>query len=445
MRELWWKRRFRQGADIDRQTIETLQARVVELENQLMTDERTGIPSNQCFFKHFEQHARPGDYVLFLDLDDFKSVNDFYGHELGDILLRKVAQGMALALDGHGLIARFGGDEFLAHVPAGPTDVEATIEKVMQAARFAEVGVGELRVSRNVSVGRAMVKPGMDVTEAAVAADRALLAAKRRGRNQSAELMEREASLLASRPSIEEVRLGLQRNEIGYHVQPIVDLASMQIEGYEALLRWQRPNGEVVGPAHFLDTMTSAYDDRTRPPLEAAHKTAAWAAQERDRFISFNLSTAFLNQIALKGPEWVRRIVGDVASDKIVFELVETIVDREADSVSEVVAALRATGVRVALDDFGTGRSTLERLQKIPVDIVKIDKHFLHMADRSQRDLEILKAMVDLTRSTEAICVVEGIETQSHLDLARDLGVDWVQGFLLGRPAPINAPLVPID
>lgn len=433
---MFWKKLFRQGTAQEDAGLDALKRRVAELERQLMTDERTGIPSKQHFFAHYRENAREGDHVLFLDLDDFKSVNDSYGHQVGDALLRQIAQALFGVLQDKGFVARLSGDEFLAHLPAGAGDIEAITDALMEAVQRAEVELGELRVSRRVSVGMSRVTARMDATEAIVAADRALLTAKQSGRNRSVILREREANLTVHRPSLEEVRLALQRNEIGYHVQPIVDLGTMQPEGYEALLRWSRPNGEVVGPAYFLETMTGAYDVRTKPPLEAAHRTAAWAALEQGCYISFNISTAFLNQIARHGPGWVSTIVGDIPPSKIVLELVETIIDREADAIAEVVSSLRKAGIRVALDDFGMGRSTLERFQRVPVDIVKIDKHFLHMADRSSRDMEILKAMIDLTRSAEATCVVEGIETQNQLELVQSLGAEWGQGFLLGRPAP---------
>ena len=436
---LWWKRLFRQDAAEEETDLSVLKSRIAELEQQLMTDAGTGIASKHVLFEHFERHALVGDYLLFLDLDDFKSVNKSYGHEVGNILLRRIAQAVEAVIGCHGIISRLSGDKFLVLVPADIGDIQALVDRMMQAAQQAHVEVGELPVSRKMSVGIAQVQAGMTLVEAVVAADAALALAKKKGKNQSAILREHDTALVPERPSVDEVRLALKRGEIGYHVQPIVNLATMRPEGYEALLRWTRPNGDVVGPALFLETMTDAYDLMTKPPLEDAHRTAAWAVLEQDAFISFNLSTAFLSQVASHGTDWVKTIAGEIPLNKIVFELVETIVARETDAISEVVAKLRACGVRVALDDFGIGQSTLERLQKVPVDIVKIDKQFLHMASRSERDMEILKAMVDLTRSTGAICCVEGIETQAHLDLVRMLEVDWVQGFFLGRPAPINA------
>ncbi|WP_281252880.1 phosphodiesterase [Maliponia aquimaris] len=435
---MWLKSLLQNAQDRKRCQLVQLQDRVSDLERQLMVDTRTGIPSRQYFFDHFAQHARPGDYVVLLDIDDFQSVNIDYGHLVGDRLLRIIAGAIDEAIAGRGIVARLEWDEFLV-LSRGVRDSEisALVDSILQAVRTAAVTVGELTVTRKATAGVVSVTCGMTVSEALTRADWALVAARKAGGKRAVFMTGGEMPARRPRPSVEEVRLALQRGEIGYHVQPIVDLSTLRPQGYEALVRWQRPTGEVIGPAQFLDTMTSAYDARTKPPLDAAHRTAAWAAHERDVFISFNISTSFLDQVAHHGVDWVSTLVGDVPYDRVVFELVETIVDCDKDRICEVVAALRDRGIRVALDDFGIGRSTLERLQKIPVDIVKVDKHFLHMAERSPRDMEILRGMVDLSRSTGAISVVEGVETERHLDVARALGADWAQGYLFGRPAAI--------
>lgn len=435
---MWLRKLVRSSSDRRRCELAELQERVSDLERQLMVDARTGIASRQYFFDHFAQHARPGDFVVLLDLDDFQSVNIHYGHQVGDRLLRVVARAIQDATGEMGTVARLEWDEFLvlSHGVCA-ADIGPLVDRVMRAIQTTGVPVGELTVTRQATAGVISVGPGMSVSEALVLADRALVAAKKAGGNRAVHHTGRNMPERQHKPSVEEVRLALQRGEIGYHVQPIVDLSDLRRTGYEALLRWRRASGEVIGPAQFLDTMTSAYDDRTKPPLEAAHRTAAWATREQDAFISFNISTAFLEQVARHGPDWVTTLIGDIPSDRVVFELVETIVDRDKDRISEVVAALRAQGCRVALDDFGIGRSTLERLQKIPVDIVKVDKHFLHMAEHSARDLDILGGIVDLTRSSGAISVVEGVETPRHLDMVRKIGADWAQGYLFGRPAAI--------
>lgn len=436
--KMWLKSLFRNAQDRRRCQLVELQDRVTDLERQLMVDTRTGIPSRQYFFDHFAQQARAGDFVVLLDLDDFQSVNIDYGHKVGDRLLRVIARALHDAIGTNGIVARLEWDEFLVlSQGVSQSQIAALVDTILHAIQTAGVAVGELTVTRQATAGVISVTAGMTVNEALIRADWALVAAKKAGGNRAVFFTGHQVPSRQAKPSVEEVRLALQKGEIGYHVQPIVDLTDLRPQGYEALVRWRRASGEVIGPAQFLNTMTGAYDARTKPPLEAAHRTAAWAAHEQDVFIAFNISAAFLDHVGRHGVDWVSTLIGDVPYHRVVFELVETIVDRDKDRVSEVVAALRAQGIRVALDDFGIGQSTLERLQKIPVDIVKVDKHFLHMAERSPRDMEILRGMVELSRSAGAISVVEGVETERHLDMARALGADWAQGYLFGRPAAI--------
>jgi len=159
---------------------------------------------------------------------------------------------------------------------------------------------------------------------------------------------------------------------------------------------------------------------------------------DRSKYISFNISEAFIKRIADEGLAWVDELVGNVPHDMIVFELLETIVDRSEDAAAAAISKLRQKGIRVALDDFGTGYSNLQRLQGLDVDLIKIDKRFVHGAAKSSRGLDILASMVDLSHRLSAQTVIEGIETAQHLDLARQVGATYVQGFFLGRPKPIS-------
>ncbi|WP_101069027.1 EAL domain-containing protein [Roseovarius salinarum] len=149
--------------------------------------------------------------------------------------------------------------------------------------------------------------------------------------------------------------------------------------------------------------------------------------------------------MAHKGLSWINTIVGDIPHDRIILELVEAIVDREGDAVARAVAELRERGVRIALDDFGIGQSTLERLQRVPVDFVKIDRHFINAAFNTRRDRDILNGIIDVGLVSDAATVVEGIDTQAQLDLAQELGATHAQGFFLGQPAPISHWSTPVQ
>lgn len=432
--------RTRPETDEPATRIATLERRVAELEARLRYDDLTGVLSKVAFFDMFPEQDRTGHFLLFLDLDDFKSVNDTFGHEVGDRLIAAIAARIAAVVGARGVVSRLAGDEFLVLLHIGREDLARDLSKrLLEQVSACKVRVGELDVARKASIGMARIAKGMTAQQAIIEADTGLRIAKTDGKGRMVTPQERCRGLALTRPSLEEVRLGLKRQEIGYHVQPIVRLSDGRIWGYEALLRWRRANGEIVGPAQFLDTMTSAYDADSRPPLGAAQATADWAVNRQGRVISFNISTAFLARVAARGMGWVHDIVGQVPPGGVIFEIVETVINEPTDAIVELVQALRRSGVRVALDDFGIGQSTLHRLQSIPVDFVKIDRHFVAAAADAPRDRNMLFHMVDLVRASGACPIVEGIETRAHLDLALALGVEYAQGFYLGRPATVEA------
>ena len=419
-------------------TPDAMRARIAELENALRVDPLTGLPTKQAFYETVAETGRKGDAVMFLDLDDFGSVNADYGYELGDRLLCSIAEAIRATVAPQGFVARLVGDEFLVLWPAAASeDAQTLASRLLRAVKSCTIACGELRITRAASIGLARLDTTQLPITALLSADAALSEAKRNGKNRVAVPAERATGLHATRPTREEVQLGLQRREIGYHLQPIIDLQDGEVWGYEALLRWHRANGEVLGPAHFLDTMTRAYDDDTRPPLEAARAVADWVANQRGLTISFNVSGAFLAQTAQRGVGWIAEIAGRIPYGQVMFELVETVVE-DTDGLADVVADMRARGVRIALDDFGTGQSTLSRLQTIPVDFVKIDRRFVTAAAESRRDAELLRGMIDLSHASGADTVVEGIETEAQLEAVRAAGARLVQGFLLGRPAPMD-------
>lgn len=415
-----------------------LRKEIEALQNHLRFDPTTQTLSKAGFYEDYTKFARPGDVILFADLDDFKSVNDSYGHHVGDRLLFEVGQVLTEKVAPNGFVGRLAGDEFLILMPSSEAERDfAYSQSICSSVLTAKVMVEDVTISRSASVGFVIVEEEMDPEHIVINANSALRAAKLEGKNRARMFSTKILTENSRSPSIDEIRLGLKRNEIGYFVQPIFNLESLSCFGYEALLRWERKDGEILGPAHFLNLMTSAYNDETKPPLAAARLVAEWVAKKQCKCISFNISAAFLKQLTDKGTEWISEIIGEVPYEMVLFELVETIVDSGDDSMAMAVSELRDKGIRIALDDFGIGHSTLQRLQSVPVDYVKIDRHFLVAASISVRDEEILRGMVELIHASGAEAIIEGIEKQSQLDLAISLGASLGQGFFLGRPGPI--------
>ncbi|MEM6276783.1 MAG: bifunctional diguanylate cyclase/phosphodiesterase [Pseudomonadota bacterium] len=414
-----------------------LARRIAELEYRLATDGLTGARSRDYFLDNYARYASIHGTLFFMDLDNFKSVNDHYGHSAGDELLRRVVRTIEAVLGEQDFIARLGGDEFvvlshLSHVQG----VEALGDAILKACLATELTVGELSVSRGASIGCLRLKPGLEVHGAIDLGDTAMRFAKSLGKNRVHHLNTHNASSLELSPSVDELKLGLKRGEIGYYLQPIVCCRRREIAGYEALLRWERANGQILPPAQFLDTMTEAYSAEARPPLEFAREATEWVTRDQNAFCTFNISMAFLEKISGSSDAWVEEIIGDSPREKIIFEITEAAIHSEVDAVAHSVNDLRRSGIRVALDDFGVGASNLERLQTMQVDMVKIDRRFVRGADTDIKSRDLLRGMVDIAHRAGAQVVCEGIEEPEQFELVRDLGVELAQGFLLGTPEP---------
>ncbi|MEO0484745.1 MAG: bifunctional diguanylate cyclase/phosphodiesterase [Pseudomonadota bacterium] len=414
-----------------------LTLRIAELEYRLATDGLTGARSRDFFLEHYTRFAQSHGTLYFIDLDNFKTVNDHYGHSAGDDLLRGVVRSIQRLLAGGDFVARLGGDEFivLSHL-CHPADIERFGDQLRAACGSASLRIGELSVSRRASIGCVRLTPQTQTHEAIDLGDTAMRCAKSLGKNRVHHLNKHDASRADLNPSVDELRLALERSEIGYYLQPIVRCTDRHVAGYEALLRWERANGDILAPAQFLSTMTDAYTANARPPLQFARKATEWVTVDQGAFCCFNISMAFLESISSGHDDWVPEIIGSSPRDQIVFEITETAVNSEIESVASTVNALRDSGVQVALDDFGVGASNMERLHTMRVDIIKIDQRFVRGAPGNKRSQDILAGMIDLAHKIGAETVVEGIEDADQFDLVRSLGADYAQGFYLGHPLP---------
>ncbi|MEO1797205.1 MAG: bifunctional diguanylate cyclase/phosphodiesterase [Pseudomonadota bacterium] len=423
--------------DVDHPDLHPLELRVAQLEARLATDSLTGARSREYFYDHYPEFASAHGSLYFIDLDNFKSVNDHYGHKQGDRLLQKIVEAVRGALRGDDFIARVGGDEFIVlSKRSRPTDVEAMSEALITSCLSARLTEGELTIRRAASIGCLRLTPSIDTNDALDLGDTAMRCAKNLGKGRAHHLNMLDAENVELNPSIDELRLALERSEVGYYLQPIFSCATRDVVGYEALLRWERPNGQVLAPAQFLDTMTDAYSAKARPPLEFARAATEWVTLGQKGFCCFNISMAFLERIAGGETSWVNDIIGASPRERIVFEITETAIESEVEAVSGILNTLRASGIRIALDDFGVGASNLERLQSMPVDIVKIDRRFVRSSSGNQKSRDLLSGMIDLAHKAGAQIVVEGIEEEANFDLVRSLGAEYAQGFHLGKPLP---------
>ncbi len=391
--------------------------------------------------------------LLLIDLDQFKEVNDALGHEKGDALLVQVAARIQSCVGGDSdgrpdaaLIARLGGDEFaiLLPAPAGVPDTTAVLDDLI-ASLGAAFSLGLDRVFISASIGVAFFPDGgVEVAELLRHADQAMYAAKRTGRNrycyfhQSLQDAAHQRAVLTNG-----LRHAVAGGQFALLYQPIFELASGRLHKAEALVRWHPPQRGTVSPAEFIPLAESSglileIGDWvfSQAAFDAARlRTAAGRAID----ISVNVSPVqFFNDEHLTA-RWLALLAERaLPADSITLEITEGLLLDLSDAVRAKLHAFSAAGVQIALDDFGTGYSSLAYLRKFDIDYLKIDRVFVSNIDRDAEALALCEAIVAMAHRLGLKVVVEGIETQAQLDLMRAAGCDYAQGYLLGRPAPIE-------
>jgi len=407
-------------------------------------DPLTGLPNRALFRDRLEvavaRAARHDELVgvLFCDLDRFKDVNDTLGHAAGDELLQVVAGRLAAAVRPGDTVARLGGDEFAVLCTGMPGEhgVRLLAERMLEHVRR-PVAVGGRDLTVTASVGLTAVVPSPGASDQLLAdADVALYEAKDGGRDRFAVC---DPLLRAGTAERVEFRTAVRRavhdSEVRVAYQPILDLGSGRLQGFEALARWSR-SGEPVSPARFIPAaedlgLIGRLDAHVT--REAAGQVRAWRALVPGLSVSVNVSPRELADPDCPGR--FARILEelDLAPDALHVEVTESAVMSDVEAGVARLEALRALGVQICLDDFGTGYSSLAVLRDLPVDVLKIDGSFVA---RLPLDTDVVGFVVELAKAIGATTVVEGVETPDQLALVRALGCDAAQGYLLGRPMP---------
>jgi diguanylate cyclase (GGDEF)-like protein len=385
--------------------------------------------------------------VLFLDADNFKTVNDSLGHMAGDQVLVRIAERINSCVRTGDTVARLGGDEFAVLV-------EEADER--QAARFAErllatlhepifvagrelvltASIGVVTDSRRAATGEELIRD----------ADIAMYAAKESGRGRHEVFQHEMARELGELLGIEhELRLALERGEFSLHYQPMIDLTTTSVVGVEALIRWQSPTRGEVPPSRFI-----AVAERTGLILELGEFVLTEACRQAARW-GRELGTAapdvtWVNVSAkqLSAPGFgaaVRKALesAGLQPDRLGLELTESAIVESGVSGERARAELESLhrdGVRIAIDDFGTGFSSLGQLRHFPIDVIKVDRSFVQGSQEDSKDATITANLISLAHALDVVAVAEGIESRSQLEALRDFGCDQAQGFLFARPAP---------
>jgi diguanylate cyclase (GGDEF)-like protein len=421
-------------------------------EQEALRDGLTGLP-NRAFFlealsKVLDSRNRTSTAVLFLDLDNFKDANDAFGHDVGDELLRALAQRLRGVLRPGDVLARLGGDEFailLTHV-VDQDEARAAAERI-QSVLEQPVKVAGVTISPSGSVGLALADS--DTQSAADLlrnADLAMYEAKRDGGGRVAVYRPLLHTVALRRTELEaELREAFEQGQFIVHYQPIFELSSNLLVGTEALIRWQHPTRGLVPPMEFIP---AAEQSGLIVPLgawilrEACRQTAQWQAKHPDEApisVSVNLSPRQLLDRALVAT--VADALNEAGLDpaSLCLEVTEGSVIKDFEATMPTLRALRTLGVSLALDDFGTGYSSLSYLTQLPVNSVKIDRSFVADLRPANPNSQIVVAIIDLAHALGMSVTAEGAETEHQLATLRAMQSDHAQGYLLGRPVTSTA------
>ncbi|MCO7219942.1 EAL domain-containing protein [Klenkia sp. PcliD-1-E] len=390
---------------------------------------------------------RSGEVVglLFVDLDGFKAVNDGHGHACGDEVLREVARRLRGQLRGGDVVCRLGGDEFVVLVE--PVDAESDLvelaERLIAAVSRPITAQGQ-RVAVGASIGIAVNRDAAVDADALLAeADTAAYRAKAHGRGRAEVFDDALRAQLTAQADLERaISAGLDAGEFEVHYQPVMDVGSARVAGYEALVRWNRPGRGLVPPDEFIPVAESSrlVCDLDRWVLgTATRQLAAWRADAAgaadDVTMAVNLSGRHLTD---------RRVVDDVAAalaaagvpaDRLVLEVTETVLVDDPVA-AEHLAALRGLGVSIAIDDFGTGYTSIGQLRSLPVDTLKIDRSFVASTEPGHDQLVAL--MIKAAHTFGLTVVAEGVEDVAQLGRLQDERCDHAQGWWFGRPLPAD-------
>ncbi len=413
------------------------------VERMARLDEVTGL-ANRFYYRERLQTATAGKNeasepfaVMVVDLDRFKQVNDSLGHPVGDKLLKKVAERLQKMAAPEDTVARIGGDEFVVLRFGGRESAAVFAAQAVEDLCAPYVIDGD-RMVIGASIGIAMMpEDGANADELMKAADMALYAAKNAGRGTSRFFERSMADKALRRQQIEnDLRVGIDRNELEVHYQPIVSIARRRICACEALVRWRHPTRGMISPLEFIEI---AEESGLVAPLgEWVLKRACIDAKSWPREVKLAVNFSVVQFRRGNIVEMVKRVLRETKfpPSRLEMEITESVLMNDADSVLASIDELRDLGMQVALDDFGTGYSSLSYLSRFRPDKVKIDQSFVRDMDKNPASLAIIRAVKTIVVELGITMLVEGVETTEQLETLRDAGADEAQGYLFSKPRP---------
>lgn len=423
-----------------------------ELVHNATHDGLTGLPNRALFLGRLQsvvdrlkRHPRQTSAVLFVDIDDFKVVNDCYGHAIGDALIKEVSNRLRECVRSDGALARMGGDEFMLLVDdvMDPRDAIRVADRIHAAFKQPFL-LERLEVFKSASIGIALTSKETPADTVLQNADIAMYRAKGLGKARS-ELFDRTMHEQVMHRLVLEAKLrhALDNEELALHYQPIVATESGALQGFEALLRWQPPESGAIPPTTFIPI---AEQCGLIIPIsvwvlrKACGEAANWAstyASDPPLCVSINISAKHFSHGDFVGH--VKEALEDsrVAPQCVTIELTESLAMNDVAATLQTMSQLRELGVKLSIDDFGTGYSSLSYLRRFPVDTLKIDQSFVKIMDAE--NYAIVKTIIGLAKSLDLKTVAEGVETPKQQQLLTRAGCESGQGYLFAQPMPAKS------
>lgn len=407
----------------------------------------TGLPNRRLLLDRLNQAIAVADRghgglaVCYLDLDDFKPINDQYGKETGDLLLKCVAEQLKQCLEPGDTLGRWGGDEFAVLLTqiAGIEDCEERLTRLLsQIARPIDLDQGHFRLSASIGVAL-YPEDQADADTLLRHADHAMYLAKQRGRHDYQFFdPSTDALAIAHRDQLREFANALEHDELRVLYQPIVDMRGGKVQGFEALVRWQHPERGLLAPGEFLQAIEGSDLIRRLDHWvlqQALADLARWTTTKRPLNVHVNMSAA-----ALSSPGFLDEVCAlveahpSLAPAQLGIEVLETSALEDLEAISATLRDGNRRGIRFALDDFGTGYSSLTYFRQLPTAVLKIDQSFIRNMLKDKDDLRIVEAVIGLAHAFDREVVAEGVETEAHGELLLRMGCALAQGYGIARP-----------